>query len=75
MDKVFHASATLSGRVIRGFALRNYGDIMPGTPVLAYVMFKVSSGTEREVAQKLIDFKEVMQADVVLANTMSSQKC
>ena len=38
---------------------------MPGTPVLAYVMFKVSSGTEREVAQKLIEFSEVMQADVV----------
>ncbi len=33
--------------------------------VLAYVMFKVSSGTEREVAQKLIDFDEVMQADIV----------
>lgn len=28
-------------------------------------MFKVSSGTEREVAQKLIDFEEVMQADVI----------
>ena len=34
-------------------------------PVLAYVMFKVSSGTEREVAQKLIDFEEVMQANVI----------
>ena len=33
--------------------------------VLAYVMFKVSSGTEREVAQKLIEFEEVMQADIV----------
>jgi DNA-binding Lrp family transcriptional regulator len=33
--------------------------------VLAYVMFKVSSGTEREVAQKLIEFKEVLQADIV----------
>jgi len=33
--------------------------------VLAYVMFKVSSGTEREVAQKLIEFDEVMQADVI----------
>jgi DNA-binding Lrp family transcriptional regulator len=33
--------------------------------VLAYVMFKVSSGTEREVAQKLIEFEEVMQADVI----------
>jgi DNA-binding Lrp family transcriptional regulator len=33
--------------------------------VLAYVMFKVSSGTEREVAQKLIDFEEVLQADVI----------
>jgi len=34
-------------------------------PVLAYVLFKVASGTEREVAQKLIEFDEVMQADVV----------
>ncbi len=33
--------------------------------VLAYVLFKVSSGTEREVAQKIIEFEEVMQADVV----------
>jgi len=33
--------------------------------VLAYVSFKVSSGTEREVAQKLLEFDEVMQADVV----------
>jgi len=33
--------------------------------VLAYVLFKVSSGTEREVAQKLIEFDEVMQADVI----------
>jgi DNA-binding Lrp family transcriptional regulator len=34
-------------------------------PVLAYVMFKVSSGTEREVAQKLITFGEVKQADII----------
>ncbi len=33
--------------------------------ILAYVLFKVSSGTEREVAQKIIEFEEVMQADVV----------
>jgi DNA-binding Lrp family transcriptional regulator len=33
--------------------------------VLAYVLFKVSSGTEREVAQKMIEFEEVMQADIV----------
>jgi DNA-binding Lrp family transcriptional regulator len=33
--------------------------------VLAYVLFKVASGTEREVAQKMIEFSEVMQADVV----------
>jgi DNA-binding Lrp family transcriptional regulator len=28
-------------------------------------MFKVSSGTEREVAQKLIEFDEVLQADII----------
>jgi DNA-binding Lrp family transcriptional regulator len=33
--------------------------------ILAYVLFKVSSGTEREVAQKLIEFNEVMQADLI----------
>jgi DNA-binding Lrp family transcriptional regulator len=33
--------------------------------ILAYVLFKVSSGTEREVAQKLIEFGEVVQADIV----------
>jgi DNA-binding Lrp family transcriptional regulator len=33
--------------------------------VLAYVLFKVGSGAEREVAQKMIEFQEVMQADVV----------
>jgi DNA-binding Lrp family transcriptional regulator len=33
--------------------------------VIAYVMFKVSSGAERAVAQKLIEFEEVMQADVI----------
>jgi DNA-binding Lrp family transcriptional regulator len=34
-------------------------------PVLAYVLFKVSSGTEREVAQKLINFLEVLHADII----------
>ena len=33
--------------------------------ILAYVLFKVASGTEREVSQKLIDFGEVIQADIV----------
>lgn len=33
--------------------------------ILAYVLFKVASGTEREVAQKLIEFEEVVQADIV----------
>ena len=34
--------------------------------ILAYVLFKVASGTEREVSQKLIDFGEVIQTDIVL---------
>jgi DNA-binding Lrp family transcriptional regulator len=38
------------------------GEIMS---VLAYVLFKVSSGTEREVCQKLVEFGEVMQADII----------
>jgi DNA-binding Lrp family transcriptional regulator len=33
--------------------------------ILAYVLFKVSSGTEREVSEKLIEFGEVVQADIV----------
>lgn len=33
--------------------------------VLAYVLFKVNSGTERDVAKKLIEFEEVMQADII----------
>jgi DNA-binding Lrp family transcriptional regulator len=33
--------------------------------ILAYVLFKVSSGTEREVAQKLIEYNEVLQADII----------
>jgi DNA-binding Lrp family transcriptional regulator len=41
---------------------RMLGEIMP---VLAYVVFKVGSGTEREVCQKLIEFNEVVQADII----------
>jgi len=33
--------------------------------VYACVMFKVSSGTEREVCQKIITFDQVMQADII----------
>ena len=33
--------------------------------VLAYVLFKVGSGTEREVAQKLVEFNEVLHADII----------
>jgi len=33
--------------------------------VFAYVLFKVGSGTEREVSQKIIDFPEVLQADII----------
>lgn len=33
--------------------------------VLAYILFKVASGTEREVAQKLIEFNEIIQADII----------
>ena len=33
--------------------------------VLAYVLFKVGSGTEREVCQKLVGFDEVLHADII----------
>jgi DNA-binding Lrp family transcriptional regulator len=39
--------------------------MVKGMAVLAYVLFKVSSGTEREVAQKLIEFDEVLHADII----------
>jgi DNA-binding Lrp family transcriptional regulator len=38
------------------------GEIMA---VLAYVLFKVGSGTEREVCQKLVEFDEVLHADII----------
>jgi DNA-binding Lrp family transcriptional regulator len=38
------------------------GEIMA---VLAYVLFKVSSGTERTVCQKLVEFGEVLHADII----------
>jgi DNA-binding Lrp family transcriptional regulator len=41
---------------------RMLGEIMA---VLAYVLFKVGSGTEREVCQKLIEFGEVVQAGII----------
>jgi DNA-binding Lrp family transcriptional regulator len=33
--------------------------------VLAYVLFKVNSGTEREVCQKIVTFDEVLEADII----------
>jgi DNA-binding Lrp family transcriptional regulator len=39
-----------------------FGEIMA---ILAYVLFKVNSGTEREVCQKLVEFDEVVQADII----------
>ena len=39
--------------------------VKKGMAILAYVLFKVASGTERDVAQKLIEFAEVVQADIV----------
>jgi DNA-binding Lrp family transcriptional regulator len=38
------------------------GEIMA---VLAYVLFKVTSGSERDVCQKLIEFEEVLHADII----------
>lgn len=38
------------------------GEIMA---VLAYVLFKVSSGSERDVCKKLIEFDEVVHADIL----------
>jgi DNA-binding Lrp family transcriptional regulator len=33
--------------------------------VTAYVLCKVSSGTAREVCQKLVSFEEVLQSDII----------
>ena len=41
--------------------------VLPGESMamIAYVLFKVNSGTEREVCQKIVTFGEVMEADVI----------
>ena len=39
--------------------------MVKGMAILAYVLFKVASGTERDVAEKLTEFAEVVQADIV----------
>ena len=33
--------------------------------VLAYILFKVNSGTERKVCKKLVEFDEIIQADII----------
>jgi len=33
--------------------------------VQAYILFKVSSGTEREVCKKIVQFDEVLVADII----------
>lgn len=33
--------------------------------IKAYVLFKVSSGTEREICRKISDFNEVLEASVI----------
>jgi hypothetical protein len=35
--------------------------------ILAHVLFKVASESERNVAQKLLEFNEVTRADIVFA--------
>jgi len=34
-------------------------------PIRAYILFKVSSGTEREIAKKIADFDEVLDAGII----------
>jgi DNA-binding Lrp family transcriptional regulator len=34
-------------------------------PVQAYILFKVNSGTEREVCKGVADFDEVLTADII----------
>jgi DNA-binding Lrp family transcriptional regulator len=50
------------GKVIKVVLVECGGEIMA---VLAYILFKVNSGTEREVCQKLVEFDEIIQADIV----------
>ena len=52
----------LHGKVIK---LQKIMLIVKNMAILAYVLFKVASGTERDVAEKLVEFAEVMQADIV----------
>ena len=34
-------------------------------PIRAYILFKVSSGTEREIAKKIADLDEVLDAGII----------
>ena len=40
----------------------NIGEIMV---VLAYVLCKVSTGTARDVCQKIVEFEEIIQSDII----------
>ena len=41
--------------------------------VLAYILFKVNSGTERDVCQKLVEFDEIIQADIIFEAFVSEK--
>ncbi len=60
----FLASPCKNGKVIK-FRLGLNWFVGGMQVVQAYVLFKVSSGTEREVCQKIIDFDEVLTAGIV----------
>jgi len=64
-DKPFLSPASrlkFDGKVIKVVWVECGGEIMA---VLAYILFKVNSGTEREVCHKLVGFDEIIQADIV----------
>ncbi len=63
VDKGFPKAPPCNGKVIKAYSEYDY--LVKDLAILAYVMFKVSSGTERQVAEKLIEFEEVQQADVI----------
>ena len=54
----FAAYLMLHGKVIK---LQKNMFMVKNMAILAYVLFKVASGTERDVAEKLTEFAEVVQ--------------
>jgi len=61
----------VDGKIVKDCYFNKTVEVMS---VLSYVLFKIASGTEREVAKKMTEFEEVMDADVVFGEYDSLQE-